>query len=145
MSAETFFSDEQKKAISAAIAEAEMKTSGELRVHIEETCKDKSALERIEELFGQLKMHETAERNGVLFYLAIDTRVFAIYGDKGIHEKVQPQFWDAASAIMEQHFREGKFTEGLKAAIAMAGEQLATHFPHKADDKNELTNDISFK
>ncbi|MDQ3111538.1 MAG: TPM domain-containing protein [Bacteroidota bacterium] len=144
MSAETFFSDAQKEAISKTIAEAEAKTSGEIRVHIEEVCKE-NTVKRAELLFGKLKMHETAERNGVLFYLAIDSRVFAIYGDKGIHEKVQPQFWDAASALMEQHFKEGKFSEGLIAGITMAGEQLSTHFPCKTDDKNELTNDISFK
>jgi uncharacterized membrane protein len=144
MSAETFFSDAQKEAIRAVIAEAEEKTSGEIRVHIEEKC-DENAITHAEKVFGKLKMHETAERNGVLFYLAIDSRVFAIYGDKGIHKKVTAQFWDAASALMEQHFKQGKFTEGLIAGINMAGEQLAAHFPFKSDDKNELTNDISFK
>lgn len=144
MSAETFFSDAQKEAIRAVIAEAEEKTSGEIRVHIEEKC-DGNAIAHAEKVFGNLKMHETAERNGVLFYLAIDSHVFAIYGDKGIHEKVTAQFWDAASAVMEKHFKEGKFTEGLVAGITMAGEQLATHFPFKTGDKNELTNDISFK
>lgn len=144
MSAETFFSDAQKEAIRAVIAEAEEKTSGEIRVHIDEKC-DENVVVHAEKVFAKLKMHETAERNGVLFYLAIDSRVFAIYGDKGIHEKVTAQFWDAASALMEQHFKEGKFTEGLVAGITMAGEQLAVHFPCKPDDKNELTNDISFK
>lgn len=144
MSAENFFSDAQKEAIRAAIAEAEEKTSGEMRVHIEEKCEG-SVVVHAEQVFGKLKMHETAERNGVLFYLAIDSRVFAIYGDKGIHEKVTAQFWDAASALMEQQFKQGKFTEGLIAGITMAGEQLAAYFPCKDDDKNELTNDISFK
>jgi uncharacterized membrane protein len=144
MSAENFFSDAQKEAIRAVIAEAEEKTSGEIRVHIEEKC-DENAIAHAEKVFAKLKMHETAERNGVLFYLAIDSRVFAIYGDKGIHEKVTAQFWDAASAVMEEQFKAGKFTEGLVAGITMAGEQLATHFPFKTGDKNELTNDISFK
>jgi uncharacterized membrane protein len=144
MSAETFFSDTQKEAIRKAIADAEEKTSGEIRVHIEETCKE-NAVQQAEKIFGKLKMHETTERNGVLFYLAIDSRVFGIYGDKGIHEKVAAQFWDAASAVMEQHFKQGQFTEGLTAGVLMAGEQLATYFPHTSNDKNELTNDISFK
>jgi uncharacterized membrane protein len=144
MSAETFFSDDQKEAIRKAIVEAEEKTSGEIRVHIEEKCEE-GAVQRAEKIFGKLNMHKTAERNGVLIYLAVTSRVFAIYGDKGIHEKVPTLFWDSTSAVMERNFKEGKFTEGLTAGIAMAGEQLATHFPHKADDKNELTNDISFK
>lgn len=144
MSAETFFSETQKASIREAIIKAEQKTSGELRVHIEEKCSE-NAIARAEEVFGKLKMHATKERNGVLFYLAIDSRVFAIYGDKGIHEKVTAQFWDAASAVMEQYFKKGEFTEGLVAGINMAGEQLALHFPFKDSDKNELTNDISFK
>ncbi|CAN5867316.1 TPM domain-containing protein [soil metagenome] len=144
MSAENFFSETQKSSIRKAIIDAEQKTSGEIRVHIEEKCSD-NAVKRAEEVFGKLKMHETKGRNGVLFYLAIDSRVFAIFGDKGIHEKVTAQFWDAASAVMEQYFKKEEFTEGLVAGINMAGEQLAIHFPFKSDDKNELTNDISFQ
>lgn len=144
MSAETFFTDIQKEAIRKAIAHAEEKTSGELRVHIEEICPE-NAIVHAEKIFAKLNMHTTKERNGVLFYLAIDTRVFSIYGDKGIHDKVTAQFWDSASAMMETYFKKGEFTEGLIAGITIAGEQLAEHFPFKEGDKNELTNDISFK
>lgn len=144
MSAETFFSDQQKEDIRKAIAGAEGKTSGELRVHIEEECKEE-VVHRAEQVFGLLEMHKTELRNGVLFYLAIHSRVFAIYGDKGIHEKVPVKFWDGTSALMERHFKEGKFTEGLIAGIQMAGEQLAAHFPRTSNDQNELTDEISFK
>ena len=143
MSAETFFSDQQKEDIRKAIAEAEEKTSGEIRVHIEEECKGE-VVHRAEQVFASLEMHKTELRNGVLFYLAVYSRVFAIYGDKGIHEKVPVKFWDGASSLMERHFKEGNFTEGLMAGIQMAGEQLAAHFP-RTNDKNELTDEISFK
>jgi len=144
MSAETFFSDVQKSIIRRSIEAAEMKTSGEIRVHIEQKCKGE-AIKAAEKTFGNLKMHETKLRNGVLIYLAIDSRVFAIYGDKGIHEKVQPDFWNYCSSIMESFFRKGEFTDGLKAGIAIAGDQLGKHFPRTDSDKNELTNEISFK
>jgi uncharacterized membrane protein len=143
MSAETFFSDQQKEEIRKAIAVAEKKTSGEIRVHIEEECKEE-VVHRAEKVFAMLEMHKTELRNGVLFYLAINSRVFAIYGDKGIHEKVSLKFWDEASAMMERQFKEGKFTEGLIAGIQKAGDQLSTHFPRKDDDKNELSDEISF-
>ncbi len=142
--AKNFFTDAQKDAIRKAIEEAERQTSGEIRVHIENACKDE-AVKCAEEWFGKLKMHETAEHNGVLFYLAVKSRVFAIYGGKGINEKVPAGFWDTISAHMEKHFREGNFTEGLAEGIAMAGEQLKVHFPLRHDDKDELTNEISFK
>jgi uncharacterized membrane protein len=144
MSVESFFSEEQKKSIRKAIEEAELKTSGEIRVHISQKCKG-DVLKVAEKVFGKLKMHKTELRNGVLFYLAVDSRVFAIYGDKGINEKVPGDFWNSISEEMEKHFRKGEFTEGLEIGIAKAGEQLSMHFPHTNSDKNELTNEISFK
>ncbi len=144
MSAEKFFTDHQKEIIRKAIEVAEEKTSGEIRVHIEQKCKG-DVLKCAEKVFGKLKMHKTKERNGVLFYLAIDSRVFAIYGDQGIHAKVPNGFWNEISAHMEKLFQKGNFTEGLAEGIAMAGNQLAKHFPHQENDKNELSNEISFK
>jgi uncharacterized membrane protein len=143
MSAEKFFTEEQKEAIRKAIELAEEKTSGEIRVHIDRKCKG-DVVKEAEKCFGKLKMHETEERNGVLFYLAIDSRVFAIYGDKGIYTKVGNEFWNEISAHMEKLFQKGNFTEGLAEGIAMAGNQLAKHFPHLSTDKNELSNEISF-
>jgi uncharacterized membrane protein len=144
MSAEAFFTDHQKEVIRKAIELAEEKTSGEIRVHIESKCKG-DVLKCAEKRFGSLKMHQTKERNGVLFYLAIDSRVFAIYGDKGINDKVPGDFWNKISAHMEKLFQKGNFTEGLAEGIAMAGEALVKHFPHQKDDTNELSNEISFK
>lgn len=144
MSAEKFFTEEQKEAIRKAIECAEGKTSGEIRVHIEQKCKG-DVVKQAEKVFGILKMNTTVERNGVLIYLAVDSRVFSIYGDKGIHEKVPNGFWDSTSKEMEKHFRNAEFSQGLIAGIEMAGDQLAKHFPHLSSDKNELTNDISFK
>ncbi len=144
MSTEAFFSDEQKSRIRKAIEIAEEKTSGEIRVHVQKKCKGETVKEA-EKVFGKLKMHKTQQRNGILFFLAIESRVFAIYGDKGINEKVPADFWNGISAFMENHFRKNEFTDGLIGGITMAGNQLKQHFPHADDDKNELTNEISFK
>lgn len=144
MSAEQFFSETQKESIRKAIENAEERTSGEMRVHIENICKG-DVVKAAEGRFGKMKMHKTKDRNAVLFYLAVESKVFSIYGDKGIHEKVGADFWNETSALMEKHFRSGNFTEGLCEGITMAGEKLATYFPHQDDDKNELTNEISFK
>src|SRR5574337_1691422 len=119
-----FFTEENKKAISSAIAEAERKTSGEIRVQVVDVCKE-DPVKVAASVFQKLKMHETQERNGVLFLLAVESRVFAIYGDQGIHEKVPPGFWNEISSALEKQFHEGKFTEGLIAGIQMTGEQLA--------------------
>jgi uncharacterized membrane protein len=143
MRASDFFSSEQQSQIQAAIKEAEEATSGEIRVHIESTLSG-DVLDRAAWIFKKLGMQSTAERNGVLFYLAVNSRKFAIIGDSGINAKVQEGFWDRIKEILERHFKEGKFTEGLSEGIIIAGQQLKQHFPHKSDDINELSDDISF-
>lgn len=143
MKASTFFSKEQQAQILAAVKEAEMETSGEIRVHIESTLKG-DVLDRAAWLFKKLGMHETDERNGVLFYLAVSNRKFAIIGDAGINAKVPGGFWDDISELLKNNFKEGKFTEGLSEGILLAGKHLKMHFPHKSDDVNELPDEISF-
>jgi len=138
-----FFTTEQKKEITEAIKSAELNTSGEIRIHIESRCKI-DVLDRASVIFSQLKMHKTEQRNGVLFYVAIDDHKFAILGDVGINEKVPDNFWDSETETVINHFKEEKYTEGLCKGIIMAGEQLKKHFPYQSDDVNELSDDISF-
>jgi uncharacterized membrane protein len=143
MKASSFFSKEQQAQILASVKEAEMETSGEIRVHIETTLKG-DVLDRAAWLFNKLGMDKTAERNGVLFYLAVEDKKFAIIGDAGINSKVHAGFWDEISENLKKNFREGKFTEGLSEGIIKAGAQLKTHFPYNKDDVNELPDEISF-
>ena len=143
MSAKKFFTTHQQKAIIDSIAKAELNTSGEIRVHIDDDCKE-DVLEKAAKIFHKLKMNKTELRNGVLFYLAVNDRKFAILGDKGIHEKVTDNFWDNIKEKMLIHFKQSQFTEGLSIGIEMAGEKLKTHFPLQVNDTNELNNDISF-
>ncbi len=143
MKASIFFTREQQEDIVRAIVEAEHATSGEIRVHIE-TSNKADVLDEAAWLFGKLGMHRTADRNGVLIYLALKERRFAIIGDTGINAVVPPGFWDNIRDHMNQRFSEGRFTEGLTEGIIMTGEQLKEHFPHARDDINELTDTISF-
>jgi uncharacterized membrane protein len=143
MKASSFFTKEQQALILAAVKEAEENTSGEIRVHIETTCRV-DVLDRAAWIFGKLGMHKTAERNGVLFYLAVEDKKFAVIGDGGINEKVPEGFWDDVKEHLRKEFSSGKFTEGLSEGIIMAGKQLKSHFPHKKDDVNELSDEISF-
>ena len=143
MKASSFFSKEQQAQILAAVKEAEKETSGEIRVHIESSLNG-DVLDRAAWLFKKLSMDKTAARNGVLFYLAVKDRKFAIIGDSGINSKVQTGFWDEISELLRKNFKEGKFTDGLSQGIIMAGEQLKTHFPYQEDDINELPEQISF-
>ena len=122
---------------------AELDTSGEIRVHIDSKCKG-DVMERALKVFGKLKIHETELRNGVLFYLAVKNRKFAVIGDEGINEVVPADFWEDIKADMLDAFREEKFTDGLIDGITKTGIYLKKHFPYQTDDVNELSDEISF-
>ncbi|MBK5202540.1 MAG: TPM domain-containing protein [Prolixibacteraceae bacterium] len=143
IAAKDFFSDEGKKKIINAIKKAELNTSGEVRVHIQNFCK-RNLMDDAAYWFKTLKMQKTAGRDGVLFYLAVVDRKFAILGDAGINQKVPDDFWETIKEKMASEFKEGKFAEGLEDGILMAGEQLKKYFPYQKDDVNELPDDISF-
>ncbi len=143
MNVQKYFTEENKLQIANAIRVAEMNTSGEIRVHIEKFCKG-DVLDQAAYVFEKLEMHKTQLRNGVLFYVAIEDKRFAILGDSGINQKVPSDFWEKAKEIVLLNIKEGKLTEGLTKGILMAGEQLKEHFPYMKDDKNELSDDISF-
>lgn len=139
-----FFSESDKTEIQQAIADAELNTSGEIRVHIDRYCKEDPQT-TAEKVFYQLEMHQTALRNGVLFYVAVDDKKFAIIGDQGINATVPDNFWNTIRDEMLKHFRQKEFKTGLCKGIHMAGEKLKSHFPYQEDDENELSNDISFQ
>jgi len=143
MKASEFFTKEQQEQIRDAIREAEDLTSGEIRVHIE-TKTSGNVLDRAAWIFKRIGMHGTAERNGVLFYLAVTNRKFAVIGDQGINSKVAEDFWDDIKATVKKYFSEGRFAEGLVNGITMTGSQLKVHFPFRKNDVNELPDDISF-
>ena len=137
-----FLTEDEEQEVIEAIRTSEKNTSGELRVHIEETTQ-KDAFERAIEVFHLLKMNTTRLRNGVLIYVAVKDRAFAIYGDEGINNVVSDDFWDTTRDAMALHFKEGAFKQGLVAGILKAGEQLQQHFPWHTGDKNELDDTIS--
>lgn len=139
---EFFLSAEDEKAVVEAIQQAESNTSGEIRVHIENTS-EKPPLERAQEVFQFLNMHETAARNGVLFYVGVKDRSFAIVGDEGIDKVVEPDFWNATKELIISHFKEQRFKQGLVEGVLLAGERLKSYFPYSGDDKNELPDSIS--
>jgi uncharacterized membrane protein len=149
---EEFLTKAEEQEIVQAIGKAEKNTSGEIRVHIENgpSLKDEQAkqtsivaIDRAMEVFRTLNMENTQERNGVIIYVAVKSKQFAIYGDKGINEKVADDFWDCTKDAMANHFKDGNYKQGLIDGILNAGEQLKKHFPYQDNDTDELSNEIS--
>ncbi|WP_167605032.1 TPM domain-containing protein [Maribellus sediminis] len=143
MSVHKYFTEQDKLQITNAIRVAETNTSGEIRLHVENKCPG-DVLDRAAYIFEKLEMHKTELRNGVLFYLAVEDRKFAILGDAGINQKVNDDFWECTKEKVIVHLKDGKYAQGLADGIVMAGEQLKAHFPYQKDDINELSDEISF-
>ena len=144
MDIKDFFTDIQQRDIQLAIENAELNTSGEIRVHLTKNCKQ-DVIKKSKHVFEKLKMHQTELRNGVLIFLAVEDRKFAILGDKGINDLVEDDFWDSIRNQMIEEFKKEQFTVGLCQGIEMIGKKLKANFPYQKDDTNELTNDISFE
>jgi len=139
----TLLSEAQEQALVEAITAAELYTSGELRIHLEKSTGRKGAQARAKALFGVLKMHKTAEKNGVLFYLAVEDKQLAIWAGEGINAKVPDDFWEEIVALIIAEFKQGHFSEGLIAGVEKAGRALGEFFPRQEDDVDELSNEIS--
>lgn len=137
-----FFSREEQQRILSAIKEAETDSSGEIRVHLESRCPG-DVLDRAAYVFEKLKMHKTRLRNGVLFYLAVDDKKFAILGDMGINDLTPDDFWDRIRDRVIGFFHESRFVCGLEEGILMTGQALKEFFPYQPDDINELPDEIS--
>lgn len=128
--------------IEQTITEAELKTSAEIRVHLEDSCKE-DPLDRASYIFEKLHMHETKERNGVLIYVAFNDRKLAILGDAGIHHFVHQETWERIKTDMIKAFSEKKYEEGLCTAVRDVGNRLAEYYPFREGDRNELSNTIT--
>ena len=137
-----FLTPLQEQEVIEAIKLAEKNTSGEVRVHIEKST-EKPPMERALEVFHFLKMDTTKLKNGVLFYIATESKKFAILGDKGINEKVPDNFWDEEKQLLLSLFSKGEFSQGLIQTIIKVGEKLNEFFPYQSDDTNELSDEIS--
>jgi uncharacterized membrane protein len=140
-----FFTEEEKLRIVEAVRKAEKMTSGEVRVFVESRCSYMDAIDRAKEIFIELKMFETEDRNAVLVYVALDDKQLAIFGDEGIHKKLGDDYWNAEVKKMISNFNKDNYADGITEVVNDIGEALTQLFPYNNDtDKNELPDDIVF-
>lgn len=141
----SYFSAVEQDLIVQAIRDAELRTSGEVRVYIESHCTYVDPLRRAKEIFLNLKMQETAARNAALVYVAMKDRQLAVFGDEGIHQKVGDAFWNNEVQKMLSHFNKQDYASGIAGVVTAIGQALETHFPYDGlSDKNELPDEIVF-
>jgi uncharacterized membrane protein len=139
----TFLLPGEEELVLSAIRKFERRTSGEIHVHL--SSSDGDIAREAQKEFDGLGLANTRERNGVLFFVAVPQRRFAVLGDVGIHQKVPPDFWQSVVSHVEKALAEGHRGEALATGIEMAGHALVEHFPARAEDVNELPDAISRK
>lgn len=144
LAAENFLSPDEKVRVRAAIRDAEMATSGEIRVHLEDLCPE-DVLDHAAFVFEELGMHRTRDRNGVIIYVSVIDHKVAVIGDAGINAIVPEGFWTDVIGVLRLHFAAGRQADGLCEAAGMIGQKLKARFPRKSDDSNELSDDISIR
>ena len=141
----TFFTHEEKQRVVEAIRNAEQRTSGEVRVYVESRNAYMDPMDRAAEIFYNLKMDKTDERNAVLLYVAIKDKELALFGDEGIYNATGAEYWNAAVRNMLLEIKAHDIIGGMVHCISSVGEVLHEKFPYnKLDDKNELPDEIVF-
>jgi len=132
-------------AIEHAIKTGEAKHAGQVRFVVEGALDGaplfggQSARERALDLFGQLRIWDTAHNNGVLIYLLLADRDVEIVADRGIDAKVGTAGWEKICAAMESDFRARNFEAGAIKGIQAVSREMAAHFPRSSGGgPNEL-------
>ncbi len=142
LTAEELLSPADLQRVRDAVREAEEHTSGEIRVHLDDTIVD-DVLDHAAFVFEELGMHRTKDRNGVLIYVSVAQRRAAVVGDAGINDRLSPGYWNETLGVILEQFKADRYVEGLCMGVQRLGTQLRTHFPREADDRNELSDDVS--
>lgn len=127
--------------IAKAVAAAELRTSAEIKVVVSRYCWQ-DIRDKAESLFYKYQLDKTKDRNAVMILLVLVNREFLVYGDKGIHEKVDEDFWLQVCSAMQEKFAAGDLVEGLCTGVERVGDQLATYFPRTKDDENEIADEV---
>lgn len=138
-----YLSETEISELVAAIQIAEDDSTGEIRVHIDSSTQHENQ-QVAWDVFEELGMHQTLDRNAVLFHINFEQKYLSIVGDKGIHQKVCQSFWDKLHAEMTEEFSKENYFQGLKNAILATGKELKKYFPIGEDNQNELPNEITF-
>lgn len=139
-----FLSKTDIERIMEMVRSQESGTSGEIRICIESHCAYMDPIYRAAEIFHNLKMYQTKNRNAVLIYIAYQDQDFALFGDKAIYNVTDPVFWQQLSKKLAASFFRKEYVQGISACVAAIGSHLKTTFPSHGENKNELPDDIIF-
>ena len=85
-------------------------------------------------------IHLTQDRTGVLLHVSLEDHVVEMIADEEIFRRVPDEHWGETAAALLAGIGRDNLAQGFVDAIALAGGVLATHFPPRDDNPNELPN-----
>lgn len=130
--------------IKKTVKEAEKHTSGEIRVKIIRRY-DQDISDLMQQALREFEregLHSTKDKTGVLVLVVLDERKFVILGDSGIYSRLSQRYWNNLASRMTLSFQVGNYASGICRIVEEVGRSLSVLFPHKADDINELSNEV---
>lgn len=141
-----FMNDDELLRISNKIKAEEAKTAGEICVSIKEhrsfLQRNKPVRQLAEEEFFKLGIDKTRDKTGIIIFFLLEAREFYILADEGINRKVAEKTWDKIKDEMQNHFLEGRFSEGIIHGVDSVGKILSKNFPVNKDDTNEISDRV---
>lgn len=128
-----------------AIQDAEHLTTAEIRVHLSRRFWDPDPMKRARKLFTRFGMHNTSARNGILLYVNLRKRRFAIVADDGVHGRVGQQYWDEFVKMLAEDLRSTHPEGAIGLAVRTIGVTMQKYFPAQdgAENPNELPNEVT--
>jgi len=137
------FTEEDLELIRGAVEGVQQRSSGKVRVRVEKKA-GRHPLKKAKEAFVLMGMKDMPDRNGVLFYVSVADRKFAVLGDDGINEKVPVSFWENVKDAVIAKLSEGDFAIGLMGGINLVSEKLAEFFPDEKEEPENVVSPVSY-
>jgi uncharacterized membrane protein len=139
---EFFFEEQFSIQVEKAIEEAELLTSAEFKLHIEEMCKE-DLLDRAAFVFSELELHKTEKRNAVLLYVSTNDRKVSILADAGAKVHLSEQFLSETLSTLINDFKQNQYAQGIGNCFLSIASALKSFFPYQENDINEISNKVS--
>lgn len=139
---EFFFEEQFSLEVEKAIEEAELLTSAEFKLHIEEVCNE-DVLDRAAFVFSELQLHKTQLRNAVLLYVSVNDRKVSILADAGAKAHLSEEVLSNCLSTLINDFKSSSYAAGIRSCFLTLADALKSSFPYQANDINEISNKVS--
>lgn len=101
--------------------------------------------QRAIQAFYEKGLYKTRDNTGVLFFISLLEHKVWILADKGIYSKIPQETLNTYALDVAIGIKEKKAAQALCQEISKVGKILAEHFPVRADDTNELPDQVITK